>query len=160
MWRHLNNDVSWREIDSSISNSRKNDRIYCVCTLEPTENAHLLIMRNISMNERPFKEFSKLFNEKPIIWKDDYFVTPLFMILHQILTGHELIWVTNVHFRLFIVLSFSEIRLEILVCHIALNFNALDSCQKSFWLQVHPICLIELWPDQKVQVSNSIVFSH
>lgn len=127
MWRHLNNDICWWEIDSSISNSRKNDCIYCVCALEPTENSHLLIMRNITMNERSLKEFAKFINEKPIIWKDDDFVTPLFMILHQILTSHKLVWVANVHFRLFIVLSFSEISLEILVCHIALNFNALDS---------------------------------
>ena len=80
------------------------------------------------------------------------------MQVNQVLTSQKLVWVIHIQVRTSSA-SGIEVLLVELGCHLAPNLDALNPSEETLLLQIQPVCLVQFWSNQKVQVLNSLVFS-
>eukprot|EP00730_Choanoeca_flexa_P008546 TRINITY_DN12502_c0_g1_i5.p4 TRINITY_DN12502_c0_g1~~TRINITY_DN12502_c0_g1_i5.p4 ORF type:complete len:173 (-),score=5.11 TRINITY_DN12502_c0_g1_i5:1542-2060(-) len=106
------------------------------------------------------KPFSQSLQGKHIIRKDDDLVATLFVFADQKLAVHELDRVANTQLQLeamwvglLAILRVEQGR------HLAPSLDTLHASNVSIFLQVHPVCLIELRPNQEPQILDFAVFT-
>ena len=127
MRRYLNDDIGSRKINSRISYFRKKNRVHLISSLEILKNSIYFFLRNLSMNKRSSKYLSNFFNDENRISKNNNLVPSFLVEIHEILTSHQFIRIGNIYGLLLnMCCSFFMLK-KILLCHVTLNFKALNS---------------------------------
>lgn len=150
MRSNLNQYVRVRNIDSRVTNFRKNDGVYFISVSKVRYDVHAFTLTHFSADIGNLQLLSILFNGENMVTEDYDFVTSALMQSYQIVTGHVFGWIVEVK-RLFqpgnatgCVVFLIELR-----CHFTPNFDALNACKVPSVLQINPVSLIQFGPNLK-----------
>jgi hypothetical protein len=121
----LNDHVCVRNVNSTISNPRKNNAVDLVSISEMLNNINSFPIRDLSIYHRNLEPLCILFEREDMVTKDNDLVPSRLMQSHKVVTRHILVRVVPekslFHPAFLFVVLFLEFH-----CHLAPDFNALD----------------------------------
>lgn len=127
--------------------------------LEILQDAHSLDLSRPAVDVRLLQLFGIRFEGIHIIREHDDLVASRFMIIDKELTRLVLVWVHAVQkhalSRLFTEVFAIELR-----CHRTPYLGTLDIGNVTVFGQIHPVCLVELWSNEIVEIVNLVVLSY
>ncbi|GIX63592.1 PCI domain protein [Babesia caballi] len=156
---YLYDDVRAGDVEGVVTHFGKYDRVEGVFILKFVENDDALRRGHLAVYERAVEHLGHVEQREQVVREHDDLVAPRLVVLEEVLAGRQLHRVAGPQPPLLRAVAAQVLPIEGRR-HGAPNLLANDLGQEPLLLQLQPVGLVQLRPDEPLQVLDEVVLPH